>query len=243
MRPALKTLISGNQEDDITKEYEDFAYIVSHDLSAPLRHVKEFTRLLIGGRKENLTEEEQEYVAFLEKSLCKIEDMQKALLTFSRLNSRAGPLRQTNLNHAVEAALKEIDDTNAYRPSVEYDNLPTIIADQKQIELLFFHLIDNALKFHRDDTAHRTVSITASDQGDVWMFGFKDNGIGIAKEYHEEVLRMFRRLNPDKYKGIGAGLTIARKIVRRHGGEMQIESEENKGTNVLFTIKKHSPDV
>lgn len=237
MQQAFKNHTPEDRANQIAEEYKDFAYIVSHDLSAPLRHVKEFTKLLIGGCKENLSEEEQEYVEFLEQSLKKLDNMQAALLTFSRLNTRAGPAREIDFNHAVTDALKDLDDlVTLYQPSFECGELPALTAEPRQIKMLFFHLIDNALKFHEPDTSKRKISITASDQDDMWLFEVRDNGIGIDEKYHDEVLRLFRRLNPEKYTGIGAGLTIAHKIVQRHGGEMIIESRPGKGTSVFFSI-------
>lgn len=91
------TEVQNSEAERIAKEYQDFAYIVSHDLNAPLRHVREFTRLLIGARRDSLNEEEKEYVQFLEKSLKRLDHMQNALLTFSRLNTRAGIFRDVKL--------------------------------------------------------------------------------------------------------------------------------------------------
>lgn len=239
MHSALKTPAPENRAEQIAREYEDFAYIVSHDLNAPLRHVREFTSLLIGGRREKLTDEECEYIRFLEKSLDRIDEMQRALLSFSRLNTRAGDVRAVDFNEAVAAAIKDLDDIiKLHFPAIECRKLPTLVAEPQQIRLLFFHLIGNALKFYDSETVKRKVIITAVDQGDVWLFEIKDNGIGIDKKYHREVLRMFRRLEPELYPGIGAGLTIARKISQRHGGELLIESEAGQGTSVFFSIAK-----
>lgn len=226
-----------NKAIQITKEYEDFAYIVSHDLNAPLRHVKEFTRLIVGSRKEGLTEEEKRYVLFLEKSLQKLDAMQGALLSFSRLSTRVDSLRNTDFYQVITSVVNELSDGfKVYTPVIEFGNMPSMLADSDHIRLLFYHLIDNALKFHKENAPQRKVFISAKDHGRSWMFEVKDNGIGIDKRYHEEVFRMFRRLEPEKYPGIGAGLAIARKIVRRHGGEISIESEAGNGTNVLFSI-------
>jgi light-regulated signal transduction histidine kinase (bacteriophytochrome) len=239
MQIAHNTHKLDDEVAQIAQEYEDFAYIVSHDLNAPLRHVKEFTRLLIGGRKDQLTVEEQEYVNFLQKSLEKLDDMQKALLTFSRLNTWAGDLRESDCNEVVANVLRELDhDVRTYSPAIECGDLPTIMAEPKQLHLLFVHLIDNALKFHDEDTLKRKILITALDQEDQWLFEVRDNGIGIDEDYHEEVLRLFRRLDPERYKGIGAGLTIAHKIVQRHGGELLIESECGEGCSVFFSMPK-----
>lgn len=231
--------IEESKAERIAKEYEDFSYIVSHDLNAPLRHIREFTRLLIAGRKENLTVEEQEYVELLERSLNKLDDMQRALLTFSRLNTRPNPPRDVDCNEVVGDVLRELGDAvSIHGPEIERGKLPVVNVDPKQIHLLFFYLIDNALKFHEEDTLKRRIGINATDQEDLWLFEIKDNGIGIAEDYHDEIFRLFRRLNPDRYSGIGAGLTIAQKIVHRFGGEMLIESAPGQGTSVFFSIGK-----
>ncbi len=238
MQPVIQKDLVESRTDQIARDYEDFAYIVSHDLNAPLRHVKEFTRLLIGSRQNNLTEEEQEYIGLLETSLKKIDDMQQALLTFSRLNTRAGPMRETNCNDIVTNALQELDNAiRQYCVVIECSELPVVIADPNQLQLLFVNLIDNALKFH-EGNGKREITITSIQKEENWLFEIKDNGIGIAKEYHEEVLRLFRRLAPDKYKGVGAGLTIAHKIIQRHGGQIVIDSKPGTGTSVFFSIPK-----
>lgn len=225
----------------ITKEYEDFAYIVSHDLNAPLRHIKEFTRLLIGSTRDNLDDEEKSYVQFLEKSLERIDVMQQALLTFSRLDTHAQPLRDIDCNMVVENVLEELVDIwKRYKPVFQCDDLPIIMADPRQMHVLFSNLIENALKFHEDDNTKREISITVKEEDSSYLFQIKDNGIGIDPKNHEEVFRLFRRLNPEKYDGVGVGLSIARKIVRRHGGDIYIESNVEEGSRIFFSIAKAS---
>lgn len=227
-----------SEAESIAKEYQDFAYIVSHDLNAPLRHVKEFTRLLIGSRPGSLNDQEKEYIQFLEKSLGKLDDMQEALLAFSRLNTRFGVLTKSDCNKLVAEALKDLDPViSQHFPAVECGNLPNLNVEPRQFQMLFYYLIDNALKFH-EKGAKRKLHIGVKDQDDSYLFEIRDNGIGIAPEYHEEVFKMFRRLNPDQYPGIGAGLTLAQKIVHKHGGEILIESEPEKGTSVFFSVLK-----
>src|SRR5690349_8624574 len=151
MQPALKTDPPEDRAQRIARDFEDFAYIVSHDLNAPLRHVKEFTKLLIGQRKANLTEEERQYVEFLEKSLQKLNDMQDALLLFSRLATHAGPRREVDFNQAVNAALQELAvATRPYSSDIKCGKLPTITAEGHHMQLLFFHLLGNAMKFYKD---------------------------------------------------------------------------------------------
>lgn len=227
------------QAERIAREFEDFAYIVSHDLNAPLRHVREFTNLLIGTRRDNLNEEEQEYIMFLERSLDKLDKMQQALLTISRLNTRAGDMLEINCNLIIEQAIKKLDyDTD--RETFEFGNLPTLIAEPKQIEMLFYQLVDNALKFQvHHEALQKKIRINAEEAKDGWVFRISDNGIGIDPKYHEEIFRLFKQLEPNIYSGIGAGLTIAHKIVGRHGGRIWVESQRGRGTDVFFVLPKY----
>lgn len=239
MNPALSDANDQDKATLIAKEYEDFAYIVSHDLNAPLRHVKEFTRLLVGGRASNLTTEEREYIRFLENSLGKLDGMQRALLEFSRLNTKAGELQRTDLNQSVKKVIARFTEAKpSYMPVFEVDKLPTVAVDPKQIEALFYHLIDNALKFHNAASLKRKVTLSVQAKGPIWLFEIRDNGIGIDEKYHQEIFRLFRRLDSDNFPGIGAGLTIANKIVQRHGGIMYIESAGDSGTSFFFTLPK-----
>lgn len=240
MIPSLKLQEDAvDRSEQLEQEYRDFAYIVSHDLNAPLRHVREFTRLLIEPRQANLSEEEQHYIEFLNKSLKKLEDMQYALLTFSRINTRGENMSDVDCNNIVKDVLEGLEaKIKDYDTSVEYRDLPTLYADPEQIQSLFFNLIDNALKFYWDDNAKRKVIIKATDQGDAWLFEIKDNGIGIDEKYHEDVFKMFRRLEPEHFAGVGAGLTHAKKIVEKHGGEIMINSGEDQDTSVFFILPK-----
>ncbi|MCK6419034.1 MAG: ATP-binding protein [Alphaproteobacteria bacterium] len=233
---------SKNKANAIAKEYEEFAYIVSHDLNAPLRHIREFTRLLIDARA-NPSKEEKEYIGFLEISLRRLDQMQQALLTFSRLNTRAAPLREIDCNVALRATLDNLIGTiNAKKAKIEIDTLPTIIAEPHQFQLLLFFLIDNALKFCTELPPH--LQIRANKEEKRFVFEVRDHGIGIPAPYHKEVFKFFRRLHTgDRYPGIGAGLTLAQKIVHRHGGEIWIESPPQGGTSVIFTCPRSAPEA
>ncbi len=239
MAPFIRQDSHQDTLESVAKEYEEFAYIVSHDLNAPLRHVREFTRLLIGCQQDNLTEEEQEYVRFLEQSLSKLDDMQEALLVFSRLNTQARPKEKTDMNRLVQDVVSDMKQSfEKYDVDLNVSNLPFLNVDGRQVKVLFTHLLDNALKFHKSDEVKRRVSICAVEQGDVWLFELKDNGIGISDKYSTSVFRLFKRLEPDKYSGIGAGLTLAQKIVHWHKGEILIQSEPSVGTSIFFSLGK-----
>jgi light-regulated signal transduction histidine kinase (bacteriophytochrome) len=223
----------------IADEYREFVRIVSHDLSAPLRHVREFTRMLIAGRRDGATADEQEYIKFIELALKRLADMQEALLAFSRVNTHRTPLVLTDCNELVAAALGRLDEVISARPTkVECGELPVVMADAPQIQAMFFYLLDNALKFHPSDSPERKIAIAASEEDGMYRFDVTDNGIGIGPSGHQSVFHLFQRLNHETWPGIGAGLTLARKIVERHDGRMQIDSVEGAGTTVSFWLPR-----
>lgn len=220
----------------ISKEFEDFAYIVSHDLNAPLRHIREFTRLLIESHPEAANADQQEYIDFLEMSLDKICKMQEALLVFSRLNTQAGEMKPSDCNLLVSSALNYLEaDIKRSGAQVNVYDMPVVNGDTKQLQALFTNLIDNAIKFHQPEQGS-TVTITAGRDKDEHVFKISDTGIGIAPEYYDEIFRFFRRLNVSRFSGVGAGLPICKKIVQRHNGNIWIESALGRGTSVFFTL-------
>jgi signal transduction histidine kinase len=112
-------------------------------------------------------------------------------------------------------------------------------ADSTQMSQLFQNLIGNAIKFRREGSTPE-IHIGCRRDGDNWILTFKDNGIGIAPEFHERIFVIFQRLHSrDKYPGTGIGLAICKKIVDHHGGRIRVESEPGQGSTFIVTL----PDV
>lgn len=223
----------------ISREYEEFAYIVSHDLSAPIRHIKQFTGLLLDARQDQVSAEEEDYARFLYNALDQIDSMQEALLEFSRLNTRPEAIKDTDCSAAVQQALTALsDDINRIDTTITYEGLPVLQAQPGKINRLFYLLLDNALKFHKKDEMSRVITITAAERGEHWHFDIQDNGIGIPEAHYDDVLRMFRRLHPNSYDGVGAGLSLAQKIVHNHGGQLSLRAGAGAGTCVMFSLAK-----
>ena len=222
---------------DPQKELETFAYIVSHDLNAPFRHIREFGKLLVNKLDDKVSDEERTYLQYMEKSIYKAEAMLDALLKYSRLNTQAEEYSLFNCDEMVQSILSEfptkIEQTQA---NISISGLPNELeADQQQIRLLFSCLLDNVFQYARPDIPLR-LDIAAEPQGDHWLFSIKDNGSGITKNQLDNVFTMFRGTSGDESSGIGAGLALAQKVVQRHNGKIWIESEPNTGTQVFFTI-------
>ncbi len=121
------------------------------------------------------------------------------------------------------------------RAAITHDPLPTVQADDTQLMQLFQNLISNALKFHTSEAPK--VHISAKRQNGEWLFGVHDNGIGIAREFHDQIFLIFHKLHGRaEYQGTGVGLAICKRIVDRHGGKMWVESELGKGATFWFTL-------
>lgn len=240
MKSQTKKCETDSQTDEaqrILQEYQDFAYIVSHDLNAPLRHIREFTRLLIGARRDGLNEEEREYVNLLEGSLSRIDKMQQGLLAFSRVNSVNHPFESIQTNDVVDRVLNALEgDILEYNPQITVETLPDVYGDPSQIYAVFYNLVENAIKFHKDGSA-RKVTISALSKNGMNTFTIRDNGIGVKEDFCNEIFRIFRRLHTDhEYEGSGVGLTVAQKIINRHGGDIKLKSVPDDHTEVIFTL-------
>ena len=129
----------------------------------------------------------------------------------------------------------KIQETNAQGT---FDKLPSISFDSSQILRLFQNLIDNAIKY-RSQGRTSEVQIFAKERGHEYLFGVKDNGIGIENKFYGRIFVIFQRLHSrTEYEGTGIGLAVCKKIVERHGGEIWVESEVGKGSTFYFTLKK-----
>jgi light-regulated signal transduction histidine kinase (bacteriophytochrome) len=157
-------------------------------------------------------------------------------LEYSRVQTqgrRAMPLPAgVVLRAGIKNLQKSIDETGA---TITFDKLPDVNADGLQLTRVFQYLIDNAIKFHGDQKPE--IHIGCQKEGSYWRFSVRDNGIGIDKQYHERIFKIFQRLHSqEQYPGYGIGLTICRKIVERHGGQIWVESEVGQGATFYFTI-------
>jgi light-regulated signal transduction histidine kinase (bacteriophytochrome) len=146
------------------------------------------------------------------------------------------PFAQTTVSAAVEQALAHL--TSVLRESgaqVTCDDLPVVAADAAQLCDVFQNLIENAIKY-RGGRPPR-VHVSARRQGTEWVFGVRDNGVGIAAEYHGRIFGLFQRLHTqEEIPGTGIGLTLCKKIIERHGGKIWVESTPGAGSLFSFTL-------
>lgn len=223
----------------ISSEFKDYAYSVSHDLSAPVRAMVAFSKLLTEEHAQSLSEEAREYLAIVIENGDRLQSMMDGLLQYSRLNTMSKPFTSLDCNRILENCAvvmqQRLHETCA---QLAFSGLPTISGDFDQITDLFLHLIDNAVKFQ--PSGHKPfISIASQTADDCWQFAVSDNGIGIEPQFHNRIFKLFQRLHTeDEYPGIGVGLTLAQKIVHRHGGSLWCESAPGAGTCFYFTIQR-----
>ena len=218
-------------------ELEQFAYMASHDLQAPLRSISSFSQLLQRSEAERLSEEGQEFLELIGESVVQMRTLIQDLLAFSRLQREEIPFEPVDLN-AVMAEVQsrfraELDECGG---QVVADALPIVAGHSGQLTQLFQNLVGNGLKFRRDGVPPR-VELTGTIAKSAATIRVADNGIGIAPEHQARVFEMFKRLHTqDEYEGTGIGLALCRKIMDRHNGDIRVESELGVGTTFVLSL-------
>jgi signal transduction histidine kinase len=227
-----KTVELGRSNRDL----EQFAYVASHDLQEPLRMVTSYVQLLTRRYQGKLDSDADEFIRFAEDGAVRMWKLINDLLAYSRAGTQGKELEPTDCETALHQSLDNlkmaIEENGVI---VTRDPLPTVMADHPQLIQLFQNLIGNAIKFRGDEPPR--VHVSASRNGNGWIFSVRDNGIGIAPEYAKRIFIIFQRLHSrEKYAGTGIGLAICQKIVERHGGRIWVESELGKGATFYFTL-------
>ncbi len=229
---------SARWRDELAKsnaELERFAYVASHDLQEPLRMVASYVQLLAQRYKGRLDSDADDFIAYAADGANRMKTMIADLLKYSRAG-QGDDFATIDSGAALDCALANLQyairETGA---TVTRGEMPLVRGIEPQIAELFQNLIGNALKFRGAEPPR--IRVAARLAGDWWEFSVTDNGIGIAAEYRERIFEIFRRLHGrQKYPGTGIGLTICRKIVVHHGGQIRVESKEREGSTFQFTL-------
>jgi light-regulated signal transduction histidine kinase (bacteriophytochrome) len=226
--------------EDANKELEKFAYVASHDLKEPVRMISNYTQLLELQYAGQLDKTGQEYVKFAVDGSHRIRALINDLLAYVELTQRPVQPEDIDLNRVVNEAVKNLaKESRISTDCISITSLPNVKADTYKIYLLFYHLLDNAFKFRRQD-AKPCIKMNVEKQDRNYLFSISDEGIGMDMDYKEKVFTIFQRLhNKDDYSGNGIGLTLCKKIVEMHGGKIWLNSLPSVGTTVYFTL----PDV
>jgi signal transduction histidine kinase/HAMP domain-containing protein len=218
-------------------ELEEYAYIASHDLTAPLRGINGFIHLLQRKLADRLDTQSAEYLRLCLHSVDHMQSLVEGLLTLSRVGKGGAPGEPTDCEAVLKEVEKQLAPLIAERGAViAHGPLPTVVATRMDVHQLLQNLISNAIKFQPGPSPQ--VDITAERDGPFWRFAVRDHGIGIRPEHQQRIFQIFQRLHTtDEFEGSGIGLAICRKIVQRHAGRIWVESEDGKGSTFYFTLR------
>ena len=213
-------------------ELDQFAYVTSHDLKAPLRGIANLSEWIEEDVAEQLTDESREHLNLLRKRVYRMEALINGILQYSR----AGRVQEVETVD-VSALLSEVIELLAPPPEVLIvveQGMPTLNTERTALEQIFMNLIGNAIKYaQRSDLR---VQVSVREMGKYYEFAIADNGSGIAPEYQQKIWQIFQRLEArDKVEGTGVGLSIVKKIVESRGGRVWVESEVGAGATFYFT--------
>ncbi|SMB97322.1 histidine kinase [Hymenobacter roseosalivarius DSM 11622] len=218
-------------------ELDQFAYVVSHDLKAPLRGIESASRWIEEDLGQELPDHIREFLQLMRTRVHRMENLISGILELARVGRTAQAQERVN----VREFLTEIIDSLAPPAGFKVDlpsYLPTLITNRVQLQQVFTNLISNAFKYH-DHPDTGTVRISCREDRQQYTFSIADDGPGIDPEYHERIFVIFQTLTDrDTLESTGVGLAIVKKIVERQGGTIQVESAEGQGAIFTFTWPK-----
>ena len=238
---AERTALLKSKADNLAlanKELDQFAYVTSHDLKAPLRAIANLSQWIEEDIGDVLTPDARQQMDLLRGRVHRMEGLIEGILNYSRVGRTAADNEEVN----VAALLAETVDNLA--PPKQYSvnvgpGMPVLMTPRVQLSQIFANLISNAIKYReRDDGC---VSVTVRDAADFHEFSVTDDGPGIPESFHEKIFQIFQTLQArDTLESTGIGLTVVKKIIEGHGGTIELESTEGEGTTFRFTWPKES---
>ncbi len=222
------------------KELEAFAYSISHDLRAPLRHTAGFAELLRKSAAASLDEKSRRYLKMIQESANRMGSLIDDLLAFSRISRTEAHYSNLSLQQLVQEAMAEVgQDAGDHQIIWKIDPLPDWYGDRPMLRLALVNLISNAVKFSRTrPQAKIEVGCTEHDHEHVVLF-VRDNGVGFDMKYSNKLFGVFQRLHPQEaFEGTGIGLATVQRIVHRHGGRVWAEGTVGGGATFYFSLSK-----
>jgi light-regulated signal transduction histidine kinase (bacteriophytochrome) len=216
-----------------TRELEQFAYVASHDLKAPIRAIANLSQWIEEDISSQLDAENLYQMQLLRGRVYRLEALMEGLLQYSRV----GRLKANPERVDVEALLRQVIDILEPPPQFTVEialQMPTLLTERLLLQEVFTHLIGNAIKHHPSPAG--TVTIDVRERADAYEFAVTDDGEGIAPQFQERIFVIFQTLQArDEVENTGIGLAIVKKIVESRGGIIQVESQEGRGARFSFT--------
>jgi PAS domain S-box-containing protein len=234
----LETMVEQRtaQLSEVNRDLDEFAYVVSHDLKAPLRGITQLADWLQTDYGSQLDEQARSMLSLMVGRTRRMHQLIEGILEYSRIGRAAERAKPVDLN----ALLAETLDLLVVPPQFDVripPDLPTLYADETRLRQVFQNLLSNAIKFM--DKPRGQITIACVDAVDAWRFSISDNGPGIEQAHFERIFKLFQTLRPrDELENTGIGLALVKKIVEQHGGQISVESVVGQGSTFTFTMLK-----
>lgn len=228
--------IRSKELEHSNQELDEFAYVASHDLKAPLHAIDQLASWINEDISNGDFDEVPENLKLMRTRVQRLESLLTDLLIYSRANKQEFNLIEVNTTELIKECFLLIAPPSNFELEVS-DDLPVLVTDNTPLEQIVRNLINNAIKHH--DKSMGSLKVSCVDKGQYYEFSFRDNGPGISSEFHQSIFKMFTTLNPrDEVEGSGMGLALIKKLVEYHTGTIKIESELGKGSTFTFTWPK-----
>jgi PAS domain S-box-containing protein len=222
--------------ESINKELKDFAYIVSHDLKAPLRAISTLANWISTDYADKLDEDGKEQLELLISRAGRMHSLINSILEYSKVGRIREEKTEVNMNEVVVEVIDMIAPPNNIEITI-VNKLPSIVCEKTRITEVFQNLLSNAISYMNKPEGIIRIGCTGDDG--FWKFSVSDNGPGIEEKYFKKIFQIFQTLSPlDEHENTGIGLTLVKKIITMYGGDIWVESEVDKGSTFFFTLPK-----
>jgi len=233
--------VTNEKVKTINQELRDFAYVVSHDLKAPLRGIRTLADWLFADYADKIDEKGREQINLLRARVERMHNLIDGVLQYSRV----GRVREKKVRVDLNELIPEVIDMVSPPDNIEIkvvDRLPVLECERTCIMRVFENLLSNAVKYM--DKPRGRIRIGCKEEGNFWRFSVSDNGPGIEEKYFDKIFRIFQTLSSrDEFESTGIGLTVVKKIVELNGGKVWLESQVGRGSTFYFTIPKTIKEV
>ncbi len=225
--------------ESANEELKNFAYVVSHDLKAPLRAIGSLADWLSTDYANKFDDAGREQMRLLINRVHRMDGLIDGILMYSRV----GRVKETIVAVDLNRLVREVVDLLAPPPNIMITietPLPTVMSEPTRIQQVFQNLLSNAIKYM--DKPEGKVRIGCSEEATQWKFSVSDNGPGIKQQHFVKIFQLFQTLAPrDRVESSGVGLALVKKIVEMYGGQVWVESTVGEGSTFFFTLPRTSP--
>lgn len=220
------------------KLLEQFAFIVSHDLKTPLRHMSNYMSFLEQAVQDGNMDKVKQNIGFVKKNANRLQSLVDDIITISRITSQKCKLGRVDLNVLAQKAIDSLDlSIMKAKAHIDTQKLPVIRGDEPLLQQLFINLFENALKYNNNERAE--ISVHAKEEPFAYLIEVRDNGIGFDVRDPDIIFEPFKRLvSKDEYEGSGIGLAICKTVMDHHNGKIRVTSKKGEGTTFILTFPK-----